>query len=820
MVRPCLGAGNGGAPLGLILISPVLNLPISWDVLIFLPPIIFGVALAIAGFVGASRWEQLEPAAKYALRIVGGLAVLSSCVAAIVFGRNVPRIPDEDDFPRIPIVSEVDGDAEAGPDTTTIKGAPQAPIPPNRHQLAASTGDTWFRDNLGRKVIFRGINVSGSSKLPMMPAQSDEVFVENEDILQGGNNSSNTDGALLGAEYSSLSAPNPNVPPSEDPFYDYKSVTFVGRPFPLKEADVHIQRLRSWGYTLFRLLFTWEAVEHDGPGVYDTEYLDYLVQIVRKCNDYGIVVFLDCHQDTWSRWTGGDGAPAWTLERIGLDITQLDDSGAAYLSRPEGSVKMAWNSNNSRLGAGTMWTLFFAGNDYAPKTMVDGERVQEWLQRHFCNMLGKVAEAVKDEPNVLGFDVLNEPSVGFIGVKDATSIADNMYLIGWRVDAWSAILLGAGYKRTVDFFSSFLVYSGRRALNTHGVCAWKDGPESCVWRQNGVWDIDDSTGKPRILNKEYFALRDGIDFQHDYTEPFWRRASKAVRKHMPDAIIFAEPVLDMTDPSKSERPRLNKEEIGTRGYVWAKHAYDGITLLTCSFHRWLSMNTITNKPVIGRHAIQKSFGKSLGAFKEETQNMGGGCPVLIGECGIPFNMRGNRKFQDMGPCTSALDNTMRAVEIGLVSCTLWNYTAENTNRFGDNWNGEDLSIFSRDHHYDTNDLNSGGRSLAAAVRPFALATAGTPTQMDFDPYRKDKRFIFSFVSNDGDDGAVQTNESLLFLPRYQYPHGANINIKDGKGKWEINWAKQTLTYRHNEGYARHTLVITKEVDGSGNPVLH
>ncbi|MCJ7533053.1 MAG: hypothetical protein MUO64_18780 [Anaerolineales bacterium] len=30
----------------------------------------------------------------------------------------------------------------------------------------------------------------------------------------------------------------------------------------------------------------------------------------------------------------------------------------------------------------TMFTLFFGGNDFAPKTKVNGEPVQEFLQRH------------------------------------------------------------------------------------------------------------------------------------------------------------------------------------------------------------------------------------------------------------------------------------------------------------------------------------------------------------------------------------------------------------------------------------------------------
>ena len=277
---------------------------------------------------------------------------------------------------------------------------------------------------------------------------------------------------------------------------------------------------------------------------------------------------------------------------------------------------------------------------------------------------------------------------------------------------------------------------------------------------------------------------------------------------MDDAIIFVEPVLDMTEPSKSERPNLTKDQLGMRGYVWAKHCYDGITLLTCSFHRWLSMNPVTNAIVIGRHWIQKSLGQSMAFFKEETVNMGGGAPVLIGECGIPFRLRRNQDFTHLDPATCALNNTMRAVEIGLVSCTLWNYTAENSNRLGDDWNGEDLSIFSKDQHTDVTDLNSGGRALATAIRPYALATAGEPTAMDFFPYKKDKRFVFSFTP----DNSIESNETIIFLPRYQYPFGAIVTQISGNGSWSIDWKKQTLIYRHDcsgGGEEEHSLVITK-----------
>ena len=150
-----------------------------------------------------------------------------------------------------------------------------------------------FKDDAGRTLMLRGVNLGGSSKVPRRP-----------------------DGATYRSEG----------------FFDHRQVSFVGRPFPLEEADEHFARLRRWGLTFLRFLVTWEAIEHQGPGIYDLEYLDYLEAVIRKAGEHGMTLFIDPHQDVWSRFTGGDGAPGWTLEAAGFDMTKFHPSGAAIVA--------------------------------------------------------------------------------------------------------------------------------------------------------------------------------------------------------------------------------------------------------------------------------------------------------------------------------------------------------------------------------------------------------------------------------------------------------------------------------------------------------
>jgi len=124
---------------------------------------------------------------------------------------------------------------------------------------------TRFRDAGNREVTLHGINVAGDAKFPLRPDQPSHV---------------------------------------KENFFNGDDVSFVGRPFAVKEAGLHFSRLKGWGYNTIRYIFTWEAIEHAGPGKYDEDWIEHTINVLRVAKDYGFHVFMDPHQDVVSNNIG------------------------------------------------------------------------------------------------------------------------------------------------------------------------------------------------------------------------------------------------------------------------------------------------------------------------------------------------------------------------------------------------------------------------------------------------------------------------------------------------------------------------------------
>lgn len=614
-----------------------------------------------------------------------------------------------------------------------------------------------FRDHSGRTVLLRGINVAGSSKVPYRP-----------------------DGATHRKE--SLADP--------------RHVSFIGRPFPLEEANEHFRRLRGWGFNFLRLLITWEAIEHTGPGCYDVEYLDYLEAVVRKAGEHGLLVLIDPHQDVWSRFCGGDGAPGWTLEAAGFELANLHATGAAFLHAVHGDPPphLIWPTNSTKLAAATMFTLFFAGDLFAPRTRIDGESAQDFLQRHYVDAMLQVARRLRGLAHVLGYDTMNEPWRGYIGWQDLKKPFATPFL-GEVPSPFQSMLLGSGIAQDVGVYTMSLlgpICLRRRRVNRESIRAWMPGRE-CVWRENGVWDIEDS-GQPILLRPRHFAPRSArpLDFTDDFYRPFARRFAAGIRQADPEAMIFleAEP---LTPP-----PRWTARD--GSDVVFAPHWYDGLVMFLKDYRSWIAVDGFSNRLLLGRRRIRRAFADRIRSFQELARERMGPAPVVVGEFGIPFDLRGGEAFRtgNFSLQAQALDRSFCAMEDSLAHCALWNYTPDNDNAHGDQWNGEDFSIFSRSQQQDPGDLDSGGRALEAVVRPYPQTVSGRILRMSYDRERRIFQLEFRH------DPAVDA-PSEVFLPRPTYLPPSRVEVSDGA--FEVDVGTQVLRYRHSAQEPVHIITL-------------
>jgi hypothetical protein len=324
------------------------------------------------------------------------------------------------------------------------------------------------------------------------------------------------------------------------------------------------------------------------------------------------------------------------------------------------------------------------------------------------------------------------------------------------------------------------------------VSVWRDGFD-CVWRENGVWLASDS-GAPELVRPDHFC-RVGdreVHFHADYLRPFANRFANAVRSVDPEAIIFLEGV-----PGEGVLPWGPDD---APDVVHAPHWYDSVTLYLKRFIPWVGLDRRTMKLVRGSKRVQQVFIEQVAELKRQSEEDMGGVPTLIGEFGIPFDL-GKRSAYRTGRFSrhvQALDRCFQAMEANLLNCTLWNYTADNTNERGDQWNGEDLSVFCRDQQQDAEDIHSGGRALEAAVRPYPRAVAGEPLRLAFDV----KRRVFELVFRHDPEVRAPTE---IFVPNLHYPQGYIVETSDGV--FEVDRDAQALVYYHTQEREVHEIRI-------------
>ncbi|KAI7861120.1 glycoside hydrolase superfamily [Circinella umbellata] len=690
----------------------------------------------------------------------------------------------------------------------------------------------WFTDEYGRKLLLRGVNLCGSSKLPTSPYEGSTHLYD------------------------------------EKLFWDHRNVSFVGRPFPLSDAPDHFARLRAWGLTLVRLLIPWESIEHKGPGEYDEEYIDYLRELIKMMPTYGIKCFIDPHQDTWSRFSGGSGAPGWTFEVAGMDMKAFKETGAAYVHNtnavPGDPLPMVWPTNYTKLASCTMFTLFFAGDTFAPKHTYKGQSIQQFLSNHFIGAFQYLASRLDDLEAVIGFEALNEPHHGYIGLDTLKAFDPIVNLIfGDAPTPLQCFALGDGIPQKVGVYVKSWPIPTRKShtrwINQNKQKAWSEG---CIWRQHGVWDINQK-GKPILKNSSYFSANpetgEKVEFYRDFYVPFVNRYAKAIQKVKQDWFCFVEPMANEPSPVYSDKDHHHN-------VIFAPHWYD----LNCVFYKKFDARVthdvqslqnggnVISATYFGRNGAKKNYrGQIKNIKKSGLENMGKK-PCVFGEVGIPMDLN-QRKAFSTGEYTNHIhfmDAVIHALETNLVNFTLWNYDVCNDDEHGDHWNGENFSIFSAKQSgqtpitteradttedlasldsdesptktatEDPSRLHDGGRVLKAVIRPYASKIAGTPEKAEFNIDTLEYIFVFKPLTKIPNQIECFSNNKItttteLYIPHYHYgSNKSGLKVHVSEGNWEYNPDAQTLYHKYdlNNSDNDDTKSISIQINTSNPPV--
>jgi hypothetical protein len=599
-----------------------------------------------------------------------------------------------------------------------------------------------FVDEKGRTLILRGVNLGGSSKQPYGPPGRG---LEAESLLHPG------------------------------------EANFTGRPFPLEEAEAHFERLVRGGLTFIRLVVTWEALEHEGPGIYDEAYLAYLRKLLLTAEKWGLSVYVDPHQDVWSRWTGGDGAPAWTLEKLGMDLDALDATGSAITRQRYGEFhqgrampRMSWPGNYNRYAAATLFTLFFGGNVYAPHCTIDGESAQDWLQERYIAAFRHCYRRLKHCAAIVGWGAMNEPHQGFIGHRNLENPENPVIPLGPMPSPFQAMAAASGFSVGIPVLVFGIGNRGlktREVLNPEGRSLFREGFE-CPWKREGVWTAEG--GKPRLLKRDHFAgCRGGrADFTNDFLKPFMIRFINRMKEVNERSFFFIEGVPQGGHPSWGREDPAN--------VVNAFHYYDGFALYMKRFRPWFTVRTDTFRPVFGRKGVAAWFARSPAEGIAWTRGHMGDIPCLLGEFGLPFDMNRRKGLVtgDYSVHEEALSMYYDAIDANLLHSTIWNYTADNTHAAGDGWNDEDLSIFSEGRE----------RARGGWLRPYPMAVAGIPLEYRWD--RKKGIFRLRFMADGGVEGPTE-----IFAPPECFGTAPEVEIRSPAGaaaEWEYEGEKRRL----------------------------
>ncbi len=315
----------------------------------------------------------------------------------------------------------------------------------------------------------------------------------------------------------------------------------------IEEAPIFFQKLSEKGFNLLLWQLTWDSIEPNEPEEYDEEFLAQLRLVLKCAEDYDISVIMQPVMNGWNKLIGGVGAPDWTLKTIGIDSEKLLKS----IEKAQNFIKenkMPKTTENPivKYVKDTMFTLFWAGKDFVPNLLIEGDNIQDYLQTKYIDAMKHTARRIKDCKAVIGFSCMNSAEKGFINSKIFFENEDNPTGIKIRTEyelpSFEAIKAANGFnaeyiKQRASF--PIIKQSGNLILSfednifaENKQCPWKD----ILWHTENNKNI--------VLNNTNYFCNTDTDFAQDYYKTFQQSFIAGFQKKRGHYIFLSEPSKD------------------------------------------------------------------------------------------------------------------------------------------------------------------------------------------------------------------------------------------------------------------------------------
>jgi hypothetical protein len=375
---------------------------------------------------------------------------------------------------------------------------------------------------------------------------------------------------------------------------------------------------------------------------------------------------------------------------------------------------------------------------------------------------------------------------------------------GLAISPMDALLAARGVPRKVPFMAldrqtGKTQEVRQETLNPNGVSIWT---RDCPFEEAGAYDSVHRDAPP---NEQFFTHRDGrkLSIEADYMNPFFHRVADAIRAVRDDWMLFAEVSPFRAFAGEGFAPGAPERTVN------ASHWYDIMTLASKKF-RPRELREDMDDPA-GQEAVAGKYTAQLAHIARIADSLSkDSAPTLVGEFGIPFDLdegaayaawaSGDRSTRPWRSHETALRLMYEAMDRLLISSAQWNYTAANRNdaATGDNWNQEDLSIYSKDQGTGLNDPNSGGRAVKGFCRPYARRIQGEPKSVTFDARTSTFTLLF-----DADPGLPAPTE--IYVPTIHFSNGAKVDAPN----CDAEWIGQTILHLRAKSRGPKTVTVTQ-----------